>query len=913
MEQPELNNTQDFDPNDSSHDDQRLELLPYEQDIMLDTFADDVLFIMARGLGLERFILNHLHLYSDPQLLVLVINSDEADDHYFLKRLTELNTDCPPKVVNSDVLTKDRETIYLEGGIQFVTSRILMVDLLTDRIPVNNIAGIVVLHAEKILTTYQESFILRLFRERKKGGFVKAFTDNPIRITSGGLGQLQRLMDKLYIKRIRIVPRFDVDVKRSYDRQPATLTEINLDLPLSWRKVRSGLVDIIRTCVKELKQCTQGVDILIEDESLAPSAGLRPSLLEMELRSKSIFLIDKQERILNDLKILRGLLQKVEDLDPYSIYQHLNKLRNDKEYMSKNSGWLFTSTASKVFSAIECLCNSQDEKGNMVVSSPPKWDGLKCALDEIQMLLRSDPSATVITSNNDCCRQLIDVVKFGGDQFGWMQAKSDHDKSMGPEPGTQPYWNPANIRSYKSKSDVDQKKDLLDQLQENQKKILKESKKRRANEKPDSSTLKQAKLVNFGIVRYSEKKTANKDYQQASNEDSPQTSLPVTEKSSASGQPSSPLIFMTHYDRYSLVNALDELRPNFIILYHIDIVAMRLIETFKANNPDHSLRIYNIMYKESNEEERYLLSIRREQSALESLIREQGVLMIPTEYDISRESTSQLRRIALQKDSRKNVALPSEEAVSKIIVDMREFNSELPTVLYKRGIDLVAATLEVGDYVLSPNVCVERKALDDLTQSLNSGRVFKQVEQMLRHYENTILLIESAEKFRNKLVNGGPFQGELSKRSKEIRSLLTMLVRGNPRLRIIWSVSPKNSAELFEEIKLDQANPDADAAMAIRWDDLGDRSSTQPAPSTDEAGKKKSRKANNIIKRQMASIPNLGSGDIEKLMLSGKFENMHELVNADSETISSANGDNIPQAESLVDFFRLDFRMMRGL
>ena len=48
MEQPELNNTQDFDPNDSSHDDQRLELLPYEQDIMLDTFADDVLFIMAR-------------------------------------------------------------------------------------------------------------------------------------------------------------------------------------------------------------------------------------------------------------------------------------------------------------------------------------------------------------------------------------------------------------------------------------------------------------------------------------------------------------------------------------------------------------------------------------------------------------------------------------------------------------------------------------------------------------------------------------------------------------------------------------------------------------------------------------------------------------------------------------------------
>lgn len=65
---------------------------------------------------------------------------------------------------------------------------------------------------------------------------------------------------------------------------------------------------------------------------------------------------------------------------------------------------------------------------------------------------------------------------------------------------------------------------------------------------------------------------------------------------------------------------------------------------------------------------------------------------------------------------------------------MREFKSELPTVLYKRGIDLVPATIEVGDYILSPNVAIERKALDDLTQSLHSGRVFKQIEQVADLY-----------------------------------------------------------------------------------------------------------------------------------------------------------------------------------
>ncbi|VDK38477.1 unnamed protein product [Anisakis simplex] len=61
---------------------------------------------------------------------------------------------------------------------------------------------------------------------------------------------------------------------------------------------------------------------------------------------------------------------------------------------------------------------------------------------------------------------------------------------------------------------------------------------------------------------------------------------------------------------------------------------------------------------------------------------------------------------------------------------MREFNSELPTVVYKRGTDVIAATLEVADYVLSPQIAVERKSLDDLAQSLCNGRVFKQIDQV---------------------------------------------------------------------------------------------------------------------------------------------------------------------------------------
>lgn len=61
-----------------------------------------------------------------------------------------------------------------------------------------------------------------------------------------------------------------------------------------------------------------------------------------------------------------------------------------------------------------------------------------------------------------------------------------------------------------------------------------------------------------------------------------------------------------------------------------------------------------------------------------------------------------------------------------IIVDMREFRSELPSLIHRRGIDIEPVTLEVGDYILTPDICVERKSISDLIGSLNNGRLYAQ-------------------------------------------------------------------------------------------------------------------------------------------------------------------------------------------
>ena len=93
---------------------------------------------------------------------------------------------------------------------------------------------------------------------------------------------------------------------------------------------------------------------------------------------------------------------------------------------------------------------------------------------------------------------------------------------------------------------------------------------------------------------------------------------------------------------------------------------------------------------------------------------------------------------------------------------MREFRSTLPSLLHASNLLVIPATLTVGDYILTPDICVERKSLGDLISSFNSGRLwvnflfyvcaidfffcrYTQCEVMSTYYKYPILLIEFEE------------------------------------------------------------------------------------------------------------------------------------------------------------------------
>ncbi|HUC38841.1 MAG TPA: ERCC4 domain-containing protein [Candidatus Acidoferrum sp.] len=85
----------------------------------------------------------------------------------------------------------------------------------------------------------------------------------------------------------------------------------------------------------------------------------------------------------------------------------------------------------------------------------------------------------------------------------------------------------------------------------------------------------------------------------------------------------------------------------------------------------------------------------------------------------------------------------------RVIVDERERNKELMEGLELNGVEIDQRTIEVGDYVISDRVCIERKTVSDFESSLMSGRLLDQVERLKENYKLPIIILEgSRETFR---------------------------------------------------------------------------------------------------------------------------------------------------------------------
>lgn len=303
------------------------------------------------------------------------------------------------------------------------------------------------------------------------------------------------------------------------------------------------------------------------------------------------------------------------------------------------------------------------------------------------------------------------------------------------------------------------------------------------------------------------------------------------------------IIIETFNDKTSDV-LLQELSPSYIIMYEPDLSFIRRVEIYQAINRDNPARTYFMYYGTSVEEQSHLIRIKKEKEAFTKLIREKASLSksFSTEADNWKFHIRKQEVVNTRIAGGANFRTGDEDMA--VIVDVREFSSSLPNLLYRAGIKVLPCMITVGDYIVSPKICIERKAIPDLISSFKSGRLYHQCEQMFRHYEFPALLIEfdenqsfSFEPFSElrtqKGSAGSPIGAKLMQ--QEIQSKLIMLLIAFPKLKIIWSSSPYETAQIFLELKANQEEPDVGEAISKGVNTLIESNNDDPPMYNDDA------------------------------------------------------------------------------
>lgn len=126
---------------------------------------------------------------------------------------------------------------------------------------------------------------------------------------------------------------------------------------------------------------------------------------------------------------------------------------------------------------------------------------------------------------------------------------------------------------------------------------------------------------------------------------------------------------------------------------------------------------------------------------------------------------------------------------TKVVADERERASGVPEELSKLNVRVYFSRLPVADYVLNPEIAVERKAVRDLVSSVYDSRLFYQAAKLSAAYAKPFLLVEGDSKEVESLAkNLKSFYGAIAN---------VTLAYG---LRVLYTANPRETATAIAEL-----------------------------------------------------------------------------------------------------------------
>ncbi|HII54773.1 TPA: DEAD/DEAH box helicase [Candidatus Aciduliprofundum boonei] len=208
-----------------------------------------------------------------------------------------------------------------------------------------------------------------------------------------------------------------------------------------------------------------------------------------------------------------------------------------------------------------------------------------------------------------------------------------------------------------------------------------------------------------------------------------------------------------------------------------------------------------------------------------------------------------------------------------IYVDTREFRSNVVKYL-SENYSIVAKQFEVGDYIISDRIAIERKKVDDFLDSLKDGRLFSQMVEMRRNYEVPILIIEGESLF----IRGF--------HENSIYGALASII-SDYKIPIIFTKDARETAKFIE---------------ALMRRELGERG---------EVSLRKEKRAMSTEERQryiIESLPNVSAKLSQRLL--EHFGSVKDVINAEVGELIQVKGIGRKTAEEIYDIVNKKYKKL---
>ncbi len=216
-----------------------------------------------------------------------------------------------------------------------------------------------------------------------------------------------------------------------------------------------------------------------------------------------------------------------------------------------------------------------------------------------------------------------------------------------------------------------------------------------------------------------------------------------------------------------------------------------------------------------------------------------------------------------------------EEYKVKIIADNREKASGISSSFESVNTNIEFRQLDIGDYICSDRVCVERKTAQDFLLSITDGRLFEQLKRLKDSFEIPILLIEG---------NPDILFSERGVHPNAVRGVLSSVII-DYKIPILWTHDlEETAAQLFSIAKREQFENKRMPSIRIS---------------------KKVRSTKELQEYFISGLPNINSVLSKNLL--ERFGSPMKLFKADISEIMKAEGIGKERAKKIYEVLNIDY------